>query len=46
MQVIIICQEWQRHISREAETLDAPLDLTEGDTVTIIRLVMLTGGYF
>ena len=31
---------------REAETLDAPLDLTEGDTVTIIRLVMLTGGYF
>ena len=31
---------------REAEELDAPLDLTEGDTVTIIRLVMLTGGYF
>lgn len=31
---------------REAETLDAPLALAEGDTVTIIRLVMLTGGYF
>lgn len=27
-------------------SLDAPLDLQEEDTITIIRLVMLTGGYF
>ena len=31
---------------REIEDLDAPLHLQEGDSVTIIRLVMLTGGYF
>ena len=31
---------------REIESLDEPLDLREDDTVTIIRLVMLTGGYF
>ncbi len=31
---------------REAEDLDAPLNLRENDTITIIRLVMLTGGYF
>lgn len=31
---------------REMESLDAPLDLHEDDTITIIRLVMLTGGYF
>ncbi len=31
---------------REPEHLDAPLNLRENDTVTIIRLVMLTGGYF
>lgn len=31
---------------REVEYLDAPLHLQEGDTVTVIRLVMLTGGYF
>ena len=31
---------------REVESLDAPLALEEGDTVTLIRLVMLTGGYF
>lgn len=31
---------------REAESLDAPLLLRENDTITIIRLVMLTGGYF
>lgn len=31
---------------REAESLDAPLLLQENDTITIIRLVMLTGGYF
>lgn len=31
---------------REIEALDTPLGLQEGDTVTIIRLVMLTGGYF
>ena len=31
---------------REIESLDGPLGLTEGDIVTIIRLVMLTGGYF
>lgn len=30
----------------EVESLDAPLVLHEGDTVTIIRLTMLTGGYF
>ena len=32
--------------SRETESLDSPLDLQEDDTITIIRLVMLTGGYF
>lgn len=31
---------------REMESLDAVLDLREEDTITIIRLVMLTGGYF
>ena len=31
---------------REIESLEEPLDLQEGDTLTIIRLVMLTGGYF
>lgn len=31
---------------REVESLDAPLMLQEGDTITIIRLTMLTGGYF
>ena len=31
---------------REIESLDVPLDLHEDDTITIIRLVMLTGGYF
>lgn len=31
---------------QEVESLDAPLDLHEDDTITIIRLVMLTGGYF
>lgn len=31
---------------REIESLEEPLDLREGDTLTIIRLVMLTGGYF
>lgn len=30
----------------EIENLDAPLLLREGDTITIIRLVMLTGGWF
>lgn len=30
----------------EMESLDAPLGLHEGDTITIIRLVMLTGGWF
>ena len=30
----------------EIESLDAPLFLQEEDTITIIRLVMLTGGYF
>lgn len=30
----------------EMESLDAPLELHEGDTITIIRLVMLTGGWF
>lgn len=30
----------------ELESLDAPLGLHEGDTITIIRLVMLTGGWF
>ena len=30
----------------EMESLDAPLDLHEDDTITIIRLVMLTGGFF
>ena len=31
---------------QEMESLDAPLSLQEEDTITIIRLVMLTGGYF
>lgn len=31
---------------QEMESLDAPLNLQEEDTITIIRLVMLTGGYF
>ena len=31
---------------REIESLDEPLGLSEGDTVTMIRLVMLTGGFF
>ena len=31
---------------REIESLDAPLHLQEEDTITIIRLVMLTGGFF
>ena len=31
---------------QEIESLDAPLYLHEDDTITIIRLVMLTGGYF
>lgn len=31
---------------REPESLDAPLNLQENDIITIIRLVMLTGGYF
>ena len=31
---------------QEIESLDAPLHLQEEDTVTIIRLVMLTGGFF
>ena len=31
---------------REIESLDALLNLQEEDTITIIRLVMLTGGYF
>ena len=31
---------------REIESLDTPLNLQEEDTITIIRLVMLTGGYF
>ena len=31
---------------QEMESLDDPLNLKEGDTVTMIRLVMLTGGYF
>ena len=30
----------------EITELDAPLDICENDTVTIIRLVMLTGGFF
>lgn len=30
----------------EIESLDAPLALQDGDAVTIIRLVMLTGGFF
>lgn len=30
---------------REIESLDVPLELKEGDTITIIRLVMLTGGF-
>lgn len=32
--------------NQEIENLDAPLTLQEGDTVTILRLVMLTGGFF
>lgn len=31
---------------REIHSLDTPLHLQEEDTVTIIRLVMLTGGFF
>lgn len=31
---------------QEIDSLDAPLYLQEEDTITIIRLVMLTGGYF
>ena len=31
---------------REIEDLDALLHLQEGDSITIIRLVMLTGGWF
>ena len=31
---------------QEIESLDAPLHLQEDDTITIIRLVMLTGGFF
>ena len=31
---------------QEIELLDAPLHLQEEDTITIIRLVMLTGGFF
>ena len=30
----------------EVEFLDTPLQLREDDTITIVRLVMLTGGYF
>lgn len=31
---------------QEITELDAPMHLAEGDTVAIIRLVMLTGGFF
>lgn len=31
---------------QEITQLDAPLQLWEGDTIAIIRLVMLTGGFF
>ena len=31
---------------REIESLDETLNLQEGDTITMIRLVMLTGGFF
>ena len=31
---------------QEITQLDAPLNLSEGDTIAIIRLVMLTGGLF
>lgn len=31
---------------QEVTALDAPLQLWEGDTIAIIRLVMLTGGFF
>ena len=31
---------------REIESLDAAMELHEEDTITIIRLVMLTGGFF
>jgi len=31
---------------QEITQLDAPLNLSEGDTIAIIRLVMLTGGFF
>ena len=31
---------------REIESLDDALELHEGDTITMIRLVMLTGGFF
>ena len=31
---------------QEIESLDAPLFIQEEDTITIIRLVMLTGGFY
>ena len=31
---------------RELESLDGPMELRDGDEVTILRLVMLTGGLF
>ena len=31
---------------REIEQLDVPLALADGDAITILRLVMLTGGFF
>lgn len=31
---------------KEMESLDMPIGLREEDTITIIRLVMLTGGFF
>lgn len=31
---------------QEIESLDTPIGLQEEDTITIIRLVMLTGGFF
>lgn len=31
---------------REIESLDAAMELQEEDTISIIRLVMLTGGFF
>ena len=30
----------------EVETLDSPIAIEEGSTLTLIRLTMLTGGYF